>query len=423
MSSIILTAPVSEGSVTAVSAKADVQRALIAAALSEGRTDISCLHPGKNILATADCLRALGAAVRRDKSGFTVTSPVRPGGFAELNAGESATTLRFLLPIIAALGGFAVLDGGPQLKNQPLLPLIESLREHGAVIPDEALPLSVQGQLSEGTYVIPGNSSSQFISGLMFALPLLGKKSKIRLSTPLKVTAYIDMTIHTLSAFHVWWKRTADGYEMLPDSAYRTPGRYETAGDWSCAAPFLAAAAMRGRVEMGELTLSTKQAEKKILPLLAEAGAAINMVGQHVTVEHVTDLCPFDADLGECPDLAPTLAVLACAARGDSYLTGARHYKLKDMDRLEAVAEMLRSLGAEIENLPDGLLVHGTGRLRGGAVNAHGDHRIVMAAAQARSITSGDVTVAGADAVTKAYPTFFDDYKALGGRLLETPGD
>ena len=419
MRSIIITSPVVEGKLTAVSAKADVQRALIAAALSEGKTDISCLHPGKNIQTTAACLRALGAAISYDKTDYTVTSAVCPGGFAALNTAESSTTLRFLLPIIAALGGSAVIDGSQHVKNQPILPLIETLREHGAIIESDGLPLSVEGHLNEGDYRIPGNVSSQFISGLMFALPLLGQNSRIILTAPLKSKSFTEMTIQTLSTFHVHWKRTQEGFEMVPGSCYRTPGRYETAGDWSCAAPFLAAAAIGGRVEMDGLSLSTKQSETKILSVLAETGAAINMVGHHVTVEHVTDVRPFDADLSECPDLVPTLAVLACAAAGDSYLTGASHYKLKDIDRLEAVSEMLRALGAEIENLPDGLLIHGTGRLKGGVVHAHGDHRIVMAAAQARSLSTGDITVTEADAVSKAYPTFFIDYAALGGCVLE----
>ncbi len=417
----VISAPAKEGSVTAIPSKSDVHRALIAAALANGETEILCATTSDDILATASCLSALGASVERIAGGYRV-SRGSPRSEALLDARESGSTLRFLVPVAAALGGKYTFIGRGRLPERPLTPLTEALASGGAVISRGAdgkeLPLTVSRGARAGIYEIAGNISSQYITGLLLALPLLGGASQIRLTTPLESAPYVEMTLETLSAFGVLWQREGDIFTLADGSHYRSPGCYRAEGDWSSAAFPLVLGALGGKVTVRGLRMDSLQADRKILDALALAGASVTCEGDAVTASGGV-LRPFTFDVSSCPDLFPVLAVLAAGAVGESRLTGGARLRLKESDRIATTAAMLRALGGEVREESDGVTVMGKGRLIGGTVDGAGDHRIVMAAATARSITDGDVTILGARAAGKSYPTYFDDYSLLKGASHE----
>ncbi len=414
-----LTAPAREGELWAIPSKSDVHRALIAAALSTGKTEISCSGESDDIRATLAALSALGARIERTDGGYLV-GRISPRE-ATVDAGESGSTLRFLLPVAATLGVRSRFVGHGRLPVRPLGPLTDALVSGGLRIVregEEELPLTVSGRLRAGKYEMAGNISSQYITGLLLALPVLGSASEIALTTPLESAPYVEMTLRTLAAFGVHWESRSGGF-FLPDGArYRSPRIYTAEGDWSSAAFPLVSGALGGCVTVRGLSGDSLQADRAILGALALAGAHVSQKGNAVTVSRGA-LRPFTFDVSSCPDLFPVLAVLAAGARGESHLIGGARLRLKESDRIAATAAMLRALGGKICEREDGLTVIGSGGLSGGRVDGAGDHRIVMAAATARGIANGDIEILGASAVSKSYPSYFDDFSRLKGASHE----
>ena len=417
----VVTAPAREGTLAAIPSKSDAHRALIAAALAEEPTEILCAATSDDILATVSCLAALGASVETVEGGYRVSRGT-PNAEAVLDACESGSTLRFLLPIAAALGGRYTFIGRGRLPERPLTPLTAALRAGGATLlraeTDKALPLTVLGGARAGVYEISGNVSSQYVTGLLFALPLLGGASQIRLTTPLESAPYVEMTLRTLSKFGVLWQREGNGFLLSDKSRYRSPSCYRVEGDWSSAAFPLVSGALGGRVTVRGLRMDSLQADRKILDALSLAGASVTSEKDAVTASGGS-LRPFTFDVSSCPDLFPVLAVLAAGAVGESRLTGGARLRLKESNRIATTAAMLRALGGEVREEDDGVTVIGRGSLSGGTVDGAGDHRIVMAAATARGISDGDITVLGARAAGKSYPTYFDDHTLLKGASHE----
>ncbi len=281
--------------------------------------------------------------------------------------------------------------GHGRLPDRPQEILLHLLAEHGAAADAGRLPLTLSGGLRGGRFTLPGDVSSQYVSGLLFALPLLPEGGEICLSTPLQSAGYVEMTLRSLARFGVGVERTATGYLVPGGQKYRSPGELSPEGDWSNAAFFLAAG-----VEVTGLDRESAQGDRVIERLLpALGGGAV-------------------VDLEQIPDLLPILAVAAARARGVTRFVGGARLRLKESDRIESTASLLRALGVGAETLPDGLTVHG-GSFVGGLVDGANDHRIVMAAAVAAVTAKGAVTIRGAEAVAKSYPRFFEDLKSLGG--------
>lgn len=398
------------GTVAAPASKSDAHRNLVIAALSNKPTRIEGLESSGDIDATLGCLRVLGATMQDG-----VLRPVHPARSALLNCEESGTTLRLMLPVVAALGVEARFIGKPQLRERPLAPLVKALAEGGAEFDRDAVPLTVSGRLRKGSFEIPGDVSSQFVSGLLIALPLMDAGGMIHLTTPLQSAGYVAMTLDAMERFSVMAIEREQGYLVPGNQRYRSPGVVRIEGDWSNAAFFLAAGAMGMGVTVRGLPETSHQPDRAIAGLLRRFGAQVNLAQNAVHVAKGT-LRGITVDVSQTPDLAPVLAVLGAAAEGTTRLENAARLRLKESNRLASTYAMLQALGAQVHMEPDALEITGTGRLAGGTVDGAGDHRIVMAAAIAALLCDAPVTILGAEAVEKSYPTFFMEYEALGGK-------
>lgn len=397
------------GTIQAIPSKSAAHRLLIGAALADGPTEIACPSVSQDILATARCLEALGAKIRRTEAGFTVTPGPAPAA-ALLPCGESGSTLRFLLPVAAALGVEATFRMEGRLPQRPLFPLDRELEAHGAKLTrPTADTLTISGRLTPGDYHLPGDVSSQYISGLLFALPLLPGPSSVVISGPIASAPYLQMTEAALGQFDAAPQWHPPIYDVVP-RAYHSPGTAAVEGDWSNAAFFLAAGAT-----VTGLDLQSRQGDRAILWLLQRFGAAVAEFEDTAAVE-LGPLTAQDIDAAAIPDLVPVLAVLAATARGTTRIYNAGRLRLKESDRLVTVAALLRNLGGRAEITADGLVIEGTG-LTGGTVDSYFDHRIAMAAAVAATFADGPVTIRNAQAVEKSYPGFWADFQALGGKL------
>ena len=413
-----IVSPAECGEVGAIASKSELHRALIAASLCEGQTEILFRGLSEDILATVSSLSALGAEIQMTLGGCTVRYAKKPEK-ATLDVGESGSTLRFLLPVAAAMGVDATFLGRGRLGKRPIAPLTLQLEAHGAKIIGSELPLRVGAGLRAGRFELSGNISSQFVTGLLLAMPLLGTEASLALTTPLESAAYVDVTRSVLSAFGVTFDVGEGEYRLVPGSAYRSPGRYTVEGDWSNAAFHLVSGAIGGDVSVSGLSEGSLQADRAVLDALRLAGATPRLENRTVRVAAPERLSAFDFDVSGCPDLFPILCVLAAACEGESHLFGGARLRYKESDRIASTEAMLRALGASVFATEDGMTVLGGRRLSGGVIDGAGDHRIVMAGAVARSLCGGDVIICGADAVSKSYPAFFDDFASLKGESYE----
>ena len=393
------------GAVTPPPSKSQAHRVLIAAALAGGVSEIS--HPGtsQDIDATLDCLAALGAGIRRHDGGITVTGLSAPATHPVLPCGESGSTLRFLMPVALVCSGGGEFRGRGRLMQRPQTPYFEIFRQQGVSFTQEGDTLTLSGRLSPGTYRLPGNVSSQFVTGLLYALPLLAGDSDIVLTTALESESYVGMTLEALEAFGVTVRPTETGWHVPGNQVY-TPRNMAVEGDWSQAAFYLCAAGLGNPVSVSGLRRDSRQGDRVVQAFserLRQPGA--------VTL-----------DVGDCPDLVPALAAQAALRDGDvTHITGAARLRLKESDRLASVTAVLSALGADITEEPSGLRIRGAGSLRGGVtVDAWNDHRIAMMAAVAATRCRLPVSITGAECVRKSYPAFWRDYEALGGILEET---
>lgn len=413
MIATISPAPLS-GRIAAIASKSDAHRLLILAALSEGETRLQMEQRSEDIDATIQCLRALGARIELLPDGVLVRGIEQIPAHSLLDCGESGSTFRFLLPVAAALGAHATFTGTGRLPERPIGELLQAMRVHGVRFSAEQLPFSIEGKFLGGAFELPGNISSQYLTGLLLALPLLEQESRILLTTPLESAAYVELTLHALRCFGVTIPGRKGEYRILGGQRYRSPGMLRVDGDWSNASFFLAAGALGAPVTVSGLGLLSPQGDKAMLDALMAFGAGVEATENAIRVLPAR-LRGCTIDVGETPDLLPVLAVLGACASGETRLVNAARLRLKESDRLASVSAMLRALGAAVEEQPDALVISG-GRLRGGEVDSCRDHRIAMAAAIAAIRCDGDVRILGADAVNKSYPSFFTDYNRLGGR-------
>ena len=404
------------GEVTAISSKSDAHRLLFASALSDRPTFIRCNARSADITATVNCLNSLGADIKFVDGGISVKPIKEKRKSAVLDCNESGSTIRFLLPVAAALGTNTEFTGGGRLPERPLSPLREQMEAHGVVFsPINVFPVKINGEMISGEFTIKGNISSQFITGLLFALPLLNGNSIINVIPPVESRPYIDMTLNTLKKFGITVTEKSNSFFIPGGQKYASPGTVESEGDWSNSAFFLTAGAVSGRVTVTGLDVSSVQGDKQILTILKEMGAEITVEQGSITVKK-GDLHGINIDARNIPDLVPIISVAAAAANdGETVITGAERLKIKESDRLTAVYESFKSLGVDISKTDDGLVINKTGIVGGGAVSGYNDHRMVMALSVLSAVSSGDIILRGAEAVNKSYPNFFEDFSSLGG--------
>lgn len=430
------------GQVAAIASKSAAHRMLICAALADGPCDIVCSTTSKDIEATQACLEALGAHIVRRGEVLHVDPIDRAaiaGDIRVLDCCESGSTLRFMLPVACALGVHARIDGQGRLPERPLSPLREELEAHGVRIsPVGTWPLEVQGQLKGGTFLIAGNVSSQFVTGLLMALPLLEEGGSVRLYGTVESRPYIDITLRTLAVFGVevqesHYELDIDGcmshiteFAVPAGQTYHSQSRLKVEGDWSNAAFWLCAGALGGTgVSVSGLDFDSAQGDKAIVDILERFGAEVERDGSAGVATVRPCACALQAielDASDVPDLVPVVSVVAACATGTTRITGAARLRIKESDRLQTTSEMLERLGIDLEEFPDGLVIHGRGgfgshAFHSGRVRSHNDHRLAMSAAVASVQASGSVCVEEAQAVNKSYPGFFADFARLGGQV------
>lgn len=408
------------GEIPAIASKSYAHRLLMAAALADRPTTVRCATVSDDILATARVLTAMGASVERTDEGFVVepisTCPVGP----TLDCGESGTTERFILPIACALGLDAAVTGSGRLPERPLSPLYEELQAHGIDLsPQGVFPLHARGRLPAGDYSLAADVSSQFIGGLLFALSVVPGKSTLTLTGRIESAPYIDMTLDVLALFGASITRTDDGrrFEIEGRTRLASPGAAAVEGDWSNAAFWLCAGALGRGVTLTGLRADSRQGDRAVADILKAFGADVSPTEDAVTVRPGT-LNGMTVDAAQIPDLVPVLAVVAAFAEGETRFLNAGRLRIKESDRLKTTRELLERLGADVDELPDGLVVRGRGTFAGGECDGANDHRIVMSAAVAGARTQHPVVIRGAQAVRKSYPGFFDDFARLGGLVF-----
>lgn len=407
-----------QGRLPAIPSKSHAHRLLLCAALADGPSRIKLTHSNNDIDATLACIEALGAKVNIQGEWIELVPLQSPASPAELRVRESGTTLRLLLPIVASLGIEAHFYAEGRLPERPLNDLVETMTARGAVI-SSSWPLKVQEQMQAGCFRIPGNISSQYISGLLMAAPLLDGEVRIELSSPLESRPYVDLTIAVMEAFGVRVESNEDSFIVPADQSYQAPkDPIIIEGDWSQAAFFLVAGALSGPVTLTDLNLNSSQGDKAILDYLKDFGAKVDVEGNSITVSQ-GHAHPLHANMTSIPDLLPILSVLACGAHGESLLDDALRLRYKESDRLDSTEALLLGLGGKVESSQESLTIFGRGHLHGGKVDAYRDHRIVMAAAIAGTLCQEPILINGAEAVTKSYPAFFRDLKSLGGQVHE----
>jgi len=405
------------GTIPVIPSKSDAHRLLIAAALSDQPTELTLRCSSQDIDATISCLEAIGAHIERHEGSVIVTPVEKPPVQAVLDCGESGSTLRFMLPVAAAVCSRASFNGHGRLPDRPIGELCTAMGENGVSFSSDRLPLETSGLLGGGIYRLPGGISSQYITGLLLALPATGQDSQIILTDTLRSAAYVDITLNVLSRFGIQVEKKENGFYIPGGQRYRSPGKIAVDGDWSNGAFILAAGAIGGQVTVTGLAQDSPQGDKAVVELLRRMGAQVTADNDRVTVSPGT-LRGCEIDIDPTPDLLPALAVVAAFAEGDTHFVNGARLRIKESDRLTACTQLLRDLGGEAEETADSLIVHGTG-LTGGTTDGCNDHRIVMAAALAAAGCRKPVTITGSEAVNKSYPGFFEDLKALGGNCAD----
>ena len=372
------------GDITVIPSKSQAHRLLICAAFADGPTELICPDTNRDIEATADCLNALGAAIIRTETGYRITPVENLPRTAILNCCESGSTLRFMLPIVGALGVDAVFQMAGRLPNRPLCPLWEEMERMGCILTRPTSDtIRCQGKLRPGDYTIDGGVSSQFITGLLFAQSLIQGESHLTVTGKIESLPYIELTRAVMALF------------QAPD--YRTPGRISVEGDWSNGAFFVAAQTLGNQLEVQGLNPDSIQGDRAVVDIC----------------NRLLKECP-TVSAADIPDLIPILSIVAAANHG-AVFTDIQRLRIKESDRVASTIAMIQALGGQADATEDTLTISGTG-FTGGTVDAVNDHRIAMSAAIAATVCSAPVTILGAEAVNKSYPSFWDEYSRLGGK-------
>ena len=444
------------GQIEIISSKSDAHRVLIAAALSEKPSRIKMKGSSKDIEATISCLAALGAEIEEIEAGIFQVRPLErkeaeifrrkpvkkngteifQGGTVEderkgplLDCGESGSTLRFMIPVAAALHRGARFTGQGRLPERPLSDLLEQMKEKGCTFSADRLPFQVSGRFRGGRFSLPGNVSSQFVTGLLLAAPLLEEDSEILITSEMESMAYVSMTVDVLRRFGIAVSEEGNRYLVKGGQHYRSPGKSSGGeeipidGDWSNGAFWLAAGVVGAPVTLRGLSQDSVQGDKAIVEILKEFGGRLEWGedGAVLTARSSEGfLTALDIDGSQVPDLVPILSVVAAAAKGATKIYNAGRLRMKESDRLAAMSQCLSLLGVSVEELPDALIIKGVGgrKAEGGLpINVSGfrDHRIVMSMAIAAIALGREIIIHGAEAVEKSYPAFFEEFRKLGG--------
>ena len=399
-----------QGTVAAIPSKSHAHRLFVCAALADRPTRIEIPTICDDLVATIGCISGLGGEIEHCYGTAEIISPIlQSPESAVANCGESGSTLRFFLPLAAALDVDTVFHLEGKLPYRPLSPLWEELERHGCklswlsrsamqssgnrVSRSVTAGLQLTGKLRPGHYRIDGGVSSQFISGLLMALPILDGESRLELMGRVESQPYVDMTLHTLSQFGVEW----NDMHTCGNQVFKSPGTVTVEGDWSSAAFWLAADAIGSNIRVTGLNHASVQGDKAIASLLP-------LFKENVTIS-----------AADIPDLVPILSIVASVNQG-AFITDIRRLRLKESNRVDAIIDMLNALGGRAVADENTLTIY-PATLTGGTVDSYHDHRIAMAAAIASTVCTSPVTILGAECVSKSYPSFWKEFTRLGGRI------
>lgn len=395
--------------------KSAAHRAIICASLAKGKSEISPAVMSKDIEATCSAVKALGAEVEITDNKIIIDgSTIFSKRDAVIDCFESGSTLRFMIPIAAAGGINAEFVGAGRLPERPIGIYLDCLPKHGVeCVTKGGLPLKINGKLTSGRYEVAGNISSQFITGLLLALPLAEDDSDIILTTKLESGGYIDMTVQMMERFGVGVQRIENGWHVTGGKGY-APQNIVVEGDWSQAAFFMAMGAISGETTVDGVLMDSLQGDKKCVEIFSRFGADVTVGSDFVTVRR-NKLHGIEINAADIPDLVPALAVTAALAEGTTVISGAERLRIKESDRLESTANMINAIGGKVRQTDDGLIIEGVKEFVGGTVDGCNDHRIVMSACVAAMRAKEAVNITDPLAINKSYPTFYEAYNSLGG--------
>lgn len=401
-----------KGSVTVPPSKSLAHRAIICASLAEGRSKIRNIQYSEDILATIAGMRAFGAVIQTEEDTVIIDgiSDYSSGEGRTINCNESGSTLRFLIPLATLFEGKTRFTGQGKLGTRPLDTYEEIFSKQGLHYRPsntDELDLTVEGSLRPGIYDVRGDVSSQFITGLLFTLPLLEAESEIRMTTPLESEGYVDLTLSMLKTFgiNIDFDKEKQVFRVEGNQVYRAQNT-TVEGDYSQAAFFLSANALDNSVEVNGMNPASLQGDREIIVILEQLN------------DGASDERTIDGS--QCPDIIPVAALVAALSDGRTTFTNLERLRIKESDRLEAVQKELARLGADIEIDGDALLIKGTAILKGNAtVWSHKDHRIAMMLAVASTVCEKPIIIRDTECVAKSYPDFWDVFEQLGGKSSE----
>lgn len=418
MDKIIIKPKLLKGNIVVPSSKSLGHRGIIAAALSRGISRVDNIQLSKDIEATMELMKELGAVVNIEDQNLYIDGRKM---FSyekklDLRCRESGSTLRFLIPLALTKDGDYIFHGEGKLISRPLEPYYEIFEEKGIKYSreEDGLPLKVSGKLTSGTYRVRGDISSQFITGLLFSLPILEGNSRIQITTKLESKGYIDLTLDILKDFGIEIENNNYKEFNIRGAQKYNSRNYYVEGDYSQGAFFLVAGALGSSIVCSGLNKDSLQGDKVILDILEAMGCNVEESKEGIKVKP-SKTKGIEIDASNCPDLVPVLTVLASLSEGETKIVNAKRLRIKECDRLHAITKELNKLGANIIELEDSLIISGVNELKGGEVDSHNDHRIVMALAIAATRARGNVIINNPSAVEKSYPNFFKDYFKLGG--------
>lgn len=404
------------GKVKAPSSKSAVQRYIACALLAEGTSTLSVVSMCDDSLAALSVAEALGAVVSRTEEMITIQ-----GGFSpvsnEINCGESGLSARMFIPVASLHNREITITGRGSLLKRPFAMVVKPLEHLGVTVTTRNgfLPVTVRGSLKGGDVQADGSMSSQFITGLLTALPAAEKDSRVFVEN-LVSRPYIDLTINILKEFGI--EVYNDNYRVfgIKGGDRFKAGNFTAEGDWSGAAFLLVMGALAGPVEVSGLSLQSVQADKAVIDALVMAGASVETGGGKVTVAGGR-LKAFEFDITDCPDLAPPLSVLAMACNGRTVLRGTERLTVKESNRADTISNALNKIGGRIVNHGSYMEIEGGFPIKGGGAGAFNDHRIAMALATSSLISESPIIIDGFECINKSYPGFTEDFRKLGGEI------
>lgn len=410
---VIIKPSIAKGRIQAPPSKSETHRAIISAALAKGTSIIDYVILSDDIKATISAIEDFGVTTSYKNNQLTIKSKGNiPYTDDIIDCNESGSTLRFMIPLFALTNHQTTITGKPSLLKRPLNVYKHIFEEINGTFIQDNNQISIKAKLTGRNYQIPGNISSQFITGLLFSLPLIESDSTITIIGDFESKSYVDLTLSVLASFGIQIKETKKGFYIPGNQSYQ-PTNYTISGDYSQAAYFLVAGALSQDVLVNQLDHETLQGDKAIIDVLKIAGAQLTETSSGFRVKK-SALSGQTINIENCPDLGPIIALLCSVSQGKSLITGASRLRIKESDRIVSTVETLKILGAKIDTLGDDIIIEGVPYLLGGTIDSFNDHRIAMMASIASLVSKNKIVINRAWAINKSYPHFYNDLASLG---------